>query len=64
MEFVMIVRHLIGDVALAILVAVPVTALARPEAVRHDHVATSSVAQQKLTVALATAGDRQVGLFR
>jgi hypothetical protein len=63
MESVMIARHLIGDVALAVLIAVPVTVLARPQAVRHDQ-ASSSFTQQKSTVALATAADRQIGLFR
>jgi hypothetical protein len=64
MESVMIVRHLIGDVALAVLIAVPVTVLARPQAVRHDQASASSFTQQKSTVALATAADRQIGLFR
>jgi hypothetical protein len=58
------VRQLIGDVALAVIVAVPVTAIARPQAVSHGQAPSPSIAQQKSAAALATAGDRQVGLFR
>ena len=52
-------RHLIGDAALAVLIAVPTAVLARPDAVPHK-TAASAPAQKSL----ASAADRQIGLFR
>lgn len=52
-------RHWLGDVALAVLIAVPASALARPDAVTHRQ-AAAEPAQKSL----ATAADRQIGLYR
>jgi hypothetical protein len=52
-------RHWLGDVALAVLIAVPTAVLARPDASPHRHRA-SAPAQQSL----ATAADRQIGFYR
>jgi hypothetical protein len=60
----MFVRQLVGDVALAALVAIPVAALARPETVPRAHAATLATTGQEATAALASAADRQVGLIR
>ncbi len=58
----MIDRQFVGGVALALLVAIPAAALAQPEAVpRH---ASLSAPAQKSTLALASAADRQIGLYR
>ena len=57
-------RQLIGDVALAVLIAIPTVALARPQAVPHPEKAAIPAPSQQSTVALASAADRQVGLFR
>ena len=54
-------RQLLGDVVLALLVAIPTAALARPETVPHRQTAAPA---QKSTVALASAADRQIGLYR
>ena len=56
----MVDRRFIGDVMLAVLIAVPSGALARQGAVAHRDVP----AVQKSEVALAPAADRQVGLVR
>lgn len=56
----MIDRQLLGDVALAVLIAVPSAALARSERVP-QHPAT---VQQNSTVVLASAADRQIGIYR
>lgn len=55
----MLHRHWLGDVALAVLIAVPAAVLARPDAVTHRE-AASAPAQKSL----ATAADRQIGLYR
>ena len=55
----MLHRHWLGDVALAVLIAVPTAVLARPDAVTHRE-AASEPAQKSL----ATAADRQIGLYR
>ena len=55
----MLHRHWLGDVALAVLIAVPAAVLARPDAVTHRE-AASEPAQKSL----ATAADRQIGLYR
>ncbi len=60
----MLDRHRIGDVILAILIAVPATALAQPDSRPHRHEAPDSVPAQKSAAVLASAADRQVGLFR
>ena len=60
----MFVRQLLGDAALAVLVAIPVAALARPEAVQRAQAATQTTPEQKSAIALASAADRQIGLFR
>ena len=57
-------RQMIGDVLLAILVAIPATALAQPETAPRHHAASLSVPAEKSTLALASTADRQVGLYR
>ena len=59
----MIDRQFVGGVALALLVAIPAAALAQPEAVPRRHASLSAPAQ-KSTLALASAADRQIGLYR
>ena len=60
----MIDRHLIGDIALAVLIAIPAAALARPAPVAPvKHEASSAPAERPLP-ALASASERQIGLFR
>ena len=56
-------RQLLGDVALAAAIAIPSVALARPQAVPHHETAAPAPSQAS-TVALASAADRQIGLFR
>jgi hypothetical protein len=63
MEFVMFDRQLLGDVALAAAIAIPSVALARPQSVPHRETA-APVPSQASTVALASAADRQIGLYR
>ena len=58
----MIDRQLLGDVVLAALVAIPTAALARADNAPPRQ-AVSAPAHVS-TVALASAGERQVGLFR
>jgi hypothetical protein len=60
----MIDRQSLGDVLLAVLVAIPAAALARPGAAPLAHPALSSPPAQRDTAALASAADREVGLFR
>ena len=57
-------RQLLGDVVVAVLVAVPAAALARPQAIPLRPTAPLSAPATNSAVALASAGDRQVGLFR
>jgi len=38
MEFLMVDRHWFGDLSLAVLLALPFVALARPEPILHKHV--------------------------
>ncbi len=57
-------RQQIGDVILAILIAVPATALSQPDSRPQRHKASDSVPAQKSAAVLASAADRQVGLFR
>jgi hypothetical protein len=59
----MIDRQLLGDVVLAALVAIPIAALARPESAPQNP-STVSASAQNSAVALASAGERQVGIFR
>ena len=59
----MLVRRLIGDVALAVLIAVPVTALARPAPVAPVPNEQNVLVERPL-LALASASDRQTGFFR
>jgi hypothetical protein len=59
----MVDRQFIGDVVLALLVAIPTAALAQPEAALHRH-ASSAASAQKSPPALASAADRQIGLYR
>jgi hypothetical protein len=63
-EFDMIDRQLFGDVVVALLIAIPAAALARPEAPLQNRAAALSAHAEKATAALASAADRQVGLFR
>lgn len=58
----MIDRQLLGDVALAALIALPTAALARPDPI--PRTAAVSTAQHNAAAALASAADRQVGLYR
>ena len=60
----MIDRQLIGDVVLAALVAIPTAALARPEPAPHNPPPSISAAVHSSAIALAPAGERQVGIFR
>lgn len=53
-------RHLLGDVALALLIAIPAVALARPESPQQTQAAPGADAH---TLVIATA-DRPVGLLR
>ena len=59
----MVDRQFVGDVVLALLVAIPTAALAQPETVAHRHAALSAAASKAPPV-LAPAGDRQIGLYR
>ena len=59
----MLDRQLLGDVVLAALVAIPIAALARPESAPQKPSVVSASAQNS-AVALASAGERQVGIFR
>jgi hypothetical protein len=60
----MVDRQFVGDVVLALLVAIPTGALAQPDAVSHRHDAALSAPTQKAAPALASAADRQIGLYR
>lgn len=60
----MLDRQLIGDVVLAVLLAVPTATLARPAGVPHIRTAVVSAPAPSPAAALATAADRQIGLFR
>jgi hypothetical protein len=60
----MIDRQLLGDVVLAALVAIPTAALARPEAAPHHPPESISATIHSSAVALAPAGERQVGIYR
>ncbi|MFL6736491.1 MAG: hypothetical protein ACJ8F4_05480 [Sphingomonas sp.] len=60
----MLDRHQIGDVILAILIAVPAASLAQPDWTPHRHGVSHSVPAKQSAVVLASAADRQVGLFR
>jgi hypothetical protein len=63
-EFDMVLdRQLVGDVVLAMLIAIPSATLARPVCVpRHSNALPTH--PQNATLALASAADRQVGMFR
>ena len=60
----MIDRHLLGDVVLAALLAIPTAALARPEVVPHLRSAVGPVKAANAAAALAPAADRQIGFTR
>ena len=59
----MVDRQFVGDVMLALLVAIPTAALAQPEAVQHRD-SNPSAPAGKPAPALASAADRQIGLYR
>jgi hypothetical protein len=59
----MVDRQFVGDVVLALLVAIPTAALAQPEASPHRH-SNLSAAAAKPAPALASAADRQICLYR
>lgn len=59
----MVDRQFVGDVVLSLLVAIPTAALAQPEPVQHRHSSLSAPAG-KPAPALASAADRQIGLYR
>ena len=58
----MIDRHLIGDVALAVLLALPTLALARPQTPAHAPTITSSTIAEKAAVAEQTPVQRRFNL--
>ena len=63
----MIDRQLLGDVALAVLIAVPSAALARSERAPQpppNAASATATPQQTWTMVLASAADRQIGLYR
>jgi hypothetical protein len=60
----MIDRQLLGDVALAALIALPGAALARPDAGVAPRTAAVSAPQHNSAVVLASAADRQIGFNR
>ena len=60
----MIDRQLIGDVVLAALIAIPTAVIAKPDVVTHRQTAAIASPDQNSAIALASAGERQVGLFR
>jgi hypothetical protein len=64
LELMMVDRQLLGDLILAVLLAVPTAALARPEGIPQIRTAVAPTRAHVPVTALATAGDRQVGLFR
>lgn len=57
----MIDRQMLGDIGLAILIALPTAAFARPEPVVSDKIAVSPVVEQA-AAAERTAPERRVGL--
>jgi hypothetical protein len=58
----MLDRQLLGDVALAVLIAVPSATISRPTSVpRH---AAAFDANSAPAIALASTADRQMGVFR
>jgi len=60
----MLARQLIGDVMMEFIIAVPTAAFLQPEASSpHRHGAGTQAPKQPMP-ALATAADRQVGLYR
>jgi hypothetical protein len=58
----MIDRHLIGDVGLAVLLAFPTLALARPQAAISTHPAATAPLVDKAAVAEQTAVQRRFNL--
>jgi hypothetical protein len=58
----MIDRHLIGDVALAVLLAFPTLALARPQASLTPHRAAAAPLMDKASTAEQTAVQRRFNL--
>ncbi len=58
----MIDRHLVGDVALAVLLAVPTLAMARPQATVAQPTATSSTMGAKAAIAERTSVERRYNL--
>ena len=57
----MVDRHWLGDVSLAILLALPLAALAQPDASLHKPAAAASAA--KLTVANTAPSNRRISLL-
>lgn len=57
-------RQLLGDVVLAALIALPSAALARPDPTVAPRAAAISAPQHNSAAALASAADRQIGLYR
>ena len=57
----MIDRHLVGDIGLAILLALPSAAFVRPEPIVSKHAATTTV-MEKAAVADQSAVERRVTL--
>ncbi len=62
--FVMVDRQLLGDVVVALLIAIPAAALGTPQTLPHDRPGLAAGLEQTSAAALASAADRQIGLFR
>ena len=60
----MLARHFLGDVMLAFIIAVPSGALLQPEPMPQRHDSALPVPERQSAALLATAADRQVGLYR
>jgi hypothetical protein len=60
-EFSMVDRHWLGDIGLAVLLALPLVALVRPQAVHHEQ--TAAPAAVKVATADRLPGNGRVGLL-
>ena len=57
----MVDRHWLGDIGVAVLLALPLVALARPQPVVHKHITTPAAA--KVTTADRLPGNGRISLF-
>jgi hypothetical protein len=62
LEKIMIDRHLIGDVALAVLLAFPTLALARPQSTPTPPAAASATVVERAAIAERTTVERRYNL--